>query len=162
MKKIIIAVSTILFLLSFSSINNFAQKTYNEIMYPVPECSDESVTSAIDTLYREMRQSTINGAYFNDSDRVAQSLPLSIKRLNMTHSTGYDEATRRMYCEAEAVFDVVIRDGFSPTHEEITAPITYVVQSDEKDIQQYSVTLLPDFLNNTNLQQRVMGMQGTF
>ena len=157
MKKIIIAVSTILFLISFSSINNFAQKTYNEIMYPVPECSDESVTSLISPLYKDMRKGIVESTNLTNLFQVSLSLPPSMKRLDMPRSIGYDESIRRRSCEAEAVFD--INDGiFSKNKKEMTATITYHVQSDEKNNKQFIVILEPDFINN--LYQKASGILG--
>lgn len=157
MKKIILAVSTILFLLSFSSINNFAQKTYNEIMYPVPECSDESVTSLISPLYKDMRKGIVESTNWTDRITVSLVLPGSVKRLEAARSAGYDEYIRRRSCEAEAVFD--INDGiFSNNKKEMTATITYHVQLDEKNNQQFIVILEPDFINN--LYQKASGILG--
>lgn len=146
MKKIIIIVSTVLFLLSFSSISNFAQKTYNKLMYPLPECSDESVTSLIDPLYKDMRKDIGENTNLTNFFRVSLSLPPSMKRLDMPRSIGYDESIQRRSCEAEAVFD--INNGIFSNHKkEIAITITYHVQSDEKNNQQFIIILEPDFID---------------
>ncbi len=157
MQKIIFGVLVILFFLSFSSISNFIQKNYNEFIYPVPECSDESVTSIINPLYGDMRKDVIDGTDWMSKLIVSSVLPGFIKRIDMPRTTGYDESIRRRSCEAEAIFD--INDGpFSKNKKEMAVTISYVVQLDEKNNQQFIVILKPDFIDS--LYQKAQNILG--
>ena len=145
MKNVLLAV--VVFLLAVLVIIIGSQKTITEILHPVPECSDEAVTSMITPLYKDMWKGVAsNNSIMLEGLATALTLPTSIKQVDIPHSTGYDEASRSRFCEAMATFEGRLGGG------EVTTTIKYIVQVDENNSQLFTVTLLPDFINNGSLQ----------
>jgi len=125
--------------------------SYNQYFDPVPKCSDEAVLSLLPELYGSMRQSSIESAGWNDILLASVGLPQSIERIELARSTGYKRSIKLRSCSANAIFAV-------NNQKEITINISYSVQLNEQNSEEFFVILEPDFISTLN--KRVLGITG--
>ena len=139
----------------FERAKEVIQTSYNRYFDPVPKCSDESVLSLVHVLYGKMRTSAIESAGWDNVLLTAAGFPKSIVRIELPHSTRYDSAIKLRSCSANAIFTV--NKMFSKDQKEISVNISYSVQLNEQNNEEFFVILEPDFI--LTLNKRILGIK---
>lgn len=108
-----------------------------------PKCSNDDVQETVKQVYENVLENAQN------SDNIilagfTKSLPTSITELSSFRAVAYDKSVKLRTCKADALFD---------TNQ--TIEISYTVQLDEEDSDQFYVELDTEFME-TLMQQNIM------